>query len=239
MRPDLPDLESIPFLAQAQQATKQRVLASALLQGMPSGVTLLEQGGEAHFLYVVVSGTVAATVRAGERSSIVLMAGPGSALPVSAIVSDAPMLTSAHTIEESRLLMIPASLVRQLVQVDAQLAMGLLQYIAGANRRMVTQLFRQKTATTAERLASWILDEGGRWHGSNEIPLSFPKQHLASYLGTSPENLSRAITVLRQIGTRVEKRRIIISDLESLRQVASGFDPEADTDAVLARTGVG
>ncbi|MEJ1935138.1 cyclic nucleotide-binding domain-containing protein [Nostoc sp. NIES-2111] len=224
MRPTRSDLQDIAFLADASSASKERILRNSLLQSLPAQVTLLEQGGEAHFLYVVRSGRVAATSRSGERSSIVLMAGPGTVFPASAVVAEAPMLTSAHTIQDSRLLMIPASLMRELIEDDAKLAKGLLVVLAGAARRMVRMLHQHKTATTAERLAAWILEQIESNEDQAALQLPFPKQYLASYLGTSPENMSRAIANLRYVGTTISGRKVVVSDVHALASLASGCD---------------
>ena len=56
--------------------------------------------------------------------------------------------------------------------------------------------------------------------GANVLDLQIGKRHLASMLGMTPENLSRAFGALQAHGVTVEGRQITIDDAERLARYA-------------------
>ena len=76
-----------------------------------------------------------------------------------------------------------------------------------------------KLRTSLERLANYLLRQQERT-GSLEFDLTMEKRRLASFLGMTPENLSRAFKGLEPYGVKVEQNHIEITDLEDLTRYA-------------------
>lgn len=74
------------------------------------------------------------------------------------------------------------------------------------------------------RVAAYLLDLPGRVHdGAVTVQLPMAKQHIASYLGTTPETLSRRLAALAASGV-VElrgRREVTILDIEALEEAAT------------------
>ena len=71
---------------------------------------------------------------------------------------------------------------------------------------------------SAERLAHWILAQVG---SEDILELPFQKRRLAALVGTTPENLSRNIALLRDHGVDFEGRVVRVRDRAALRALAS------------------
>ena len=71
-----------------------------------------------------------------------------------------------------------------------------------------------------ERLANYILRLQRRAGGIAAFDLDFEKRRLASVLGMTPENLSRAFKGLQPYGITVEGTRITIGDQADLERFA-------------------
>ena len=62
----------------------------------------------------------------------------------------------------------------------------------------------------------------------NSFVLPLEKRHLASYLGMTPESLSRALGNLKTKGIAMDGARVIITDRALLAETA-GYDPLIDS----------
>ena len=89
-----------------------------------------------------------------------------------------------------------------------------------AFRTMVKTVKNQKLRTAAERLANYLLVIHQQQGASGQIDLPFEKRLLASYLGVTPENLSRAFKTLETSGVRNSRTKIFIEDDAALRKLA-------------------
>ena len=65
---------------------------------------------------------------------------------------------------------------------------------------------------SVERLANYLLRKYTAVGGPAAFELAIEKRHLASYLGMTPENLSRAIKSLQAYGVAIEGSAVRISD---------------------------
>jgi CRP/FNR family transcriptional regulator len=97
--------------------------------------------------------------------------------------------------------------------------------------RLMLHLTRQledlSLKEVSARLARYLLERCQERHGRIEKGLAFElpttKTHLAAYLGTIGETLSRTLSRLKSQGViEVEKGRITITDPAVLKKIASG-----------------
>lgn len=74
---------------------------------------------------------------------------------------------------------------------------------------------------SAERLAAYILYRSRHEGDADSIVLPVEKRHLASFLGMTPENLSRSMKALQADCLAVQGMRLAITDRTRLMAVAS------------------
>jgi CRP/FNR family transcriptional activator FtrB len=136
------------------------------------------------------------------------------------VLKDMVYLMSARTLEDSRILMIPSELLRQAMEKDPAFARSMIGELARGFRTMVKAVKNQKLRTGAERLANYLLSQDAAQAGNGMVKLPYEKRLLASLLGITPENLSRAFRTLGPYGVSVNGSTIRIGDKTALRRFA-------------------
>ena len=163
---------------------------------------------------------------------------PISTFILAAAVRDAPYLMSARTLSASRIVMVPAEDVREVMVKDPAFAKNVIEELAACYRGLVRHTKNLKLRNTRERIAAYLLRQSRLLGDVAGFTLSVEKRLLASYMGMTPENLSRALKSLAPDGCKIDGQRVIITDrarletLASLSPLLDGPDPEAVNAAV-------
>jgi len=148
------------------------------------------------------------------------MVTPVGTFILAAAIKDAIFLMSARTSLRSKLLLIPSENVRDAFARDDGFARAIVVELASCYRAVVKEHKDLKLRSAVERLANRLLrfdrDQGGT--GALELP--FDKRTLASLLGMTPENLSRAFNTLRPYGVEVDGGTVRLSDRKALESLA-------------------
>jgi CRP/FNR family transcriptional activator FtrB len=108
---------------------------------------------------------------------------------------------TARTLEPTRVLLIPATELRQQLAEDPQLALTLLATLSKQYRDMVRNIKNLKLRSAVQRLGCYLVSEFGDAAAGTEVRLPVDKKLLASHLGMTPETLSRAFNALRSGGS--------------------------------------
>ena len=103
--------------------------------------------------------------------------------------------------------------------MDSAFAQAIVSELAQNYRSVVKNAKDLKLRTSLERLANYLLRQKARTR-SLEFDLTMEKKRLASFLGMTPENLSRAFKGLEPYGVRVAGNHIVITDLKDLTHYA-------------------
>ena len=231
MRPtELRQLRSLQLFENMNESQFDALMQAAYLQHFPAQVQLITEGDEADFLFVVIEGCVELFATANGREATLTMVRPVSTFILAAVFKDAVYLKSGRTLEKSRVLMIPSQNIREAFENDDAFARAIVIELANGYREEVKEHKNLKLRSAVERLANRLLkyhnDQGGNGH----IKLPYGKRTLASLLGMTPENLSRAFGTLKPYGVDVDGGKVTFSDLESLKTLAKP-DPLIDDRA--------
>lgn len=224
---DLPTVRALDLFAAMSEESFDILMQGAFLQWFPPQVTLIEEGGGADFLHVVVEGTVEMVARGNDRETTMAIMEPVSTFILAAVLRDAVYLMTARTLERSRILMIPAESIRDAMDRDPAFMRAIVWELSGAFRGAVKALKSQKLRTGVERLANWLLVVHDEQGATGTVRLNFDKRTLASLLGMTPENLSRAFGTLRGYGVDVNGKEVVINQPDDLRRLAKP-DPLID-----------
>lgn len=221
MRTDnFPEVRALRLFESMGEENFAALMKAAYLQNFPAQVQLITEGDESDFLFVVVEGCVELFAQANGRESTLAMVRPVGSFILAAVLKDALYLMSARTSKKSRILMIPAQNIRDTFEKDDAFARAMVLELASCYRAVVKDHKDQKLRTAVERLANRLLkyhkDQGET--GSLDIP--YDKRTLASLLGMTPENLSRAFGTLKPYGVEVTGSRVTFSDLKGLKTLA-------------------
>ena len=221
MRPqDVTAIRQLSLFSDCREETFDRLTQPAFLQWFPQGVQLTTEGDPADFLYVLVEGLVEMFADHNGKETTIDLVRPLGTFILAAVLRDQVFLQSARTLEKSRVLMIPATNVRDAMEDDAAFMRSIVGELARCYRGMVKDVKNLKLRTAAERLANWIVVELARSHDPATLELHIEKRVLAARLGMTPENLSRAFNTLKPYGVAVNGARIDVSDATDLRSFA-------------------
>jgi CRP/FNR family transcriptional activator FtrB len=215
-----PEIRALGLFSGMEESHFQSLMRGAYVQNFPPQIDLISEGEPSDFLHIVVSGSVDLFSRWNGRDTSLATVRPVSTFILAATIRNAPYLMSARTLEKSRLVLIPSQDVRAVFDVDGAFARAIVTELAQCYRSVIKAQKDLKLRSSLERLANYLLRHQKRAGGGATFDLDFEKRRLASVLGMTPENLSRAFKGLQPYGVTVEGTRILISDQDDLERFA-------------------
>lgn len=221
---DLDRIRTLKLFSEMSDETFDELMTAAYFQSFPSDVDLVTEGETADFLYIIVEGCVETYANWDGKETTLGFLGPVSSLILAATLVDGPFLKSARTVERSKIMLIPSSDVRRVFKEDANFARGVVKELSYRYRTMVKDTKNIKLRTTTQRLANYLLQQSVRLDGATTFSLPIEKQKLASFLGMTPENLSRSIKALHDHGVCVTGKQVTVSSLAKLTAYAKPSD---------------
>jgi len=217
---NLDDIRNLDLFADMTEAHFEDLMRASYVQNFPPQIELITEGDPSDFLHIVLSGSVDLFATWNARETSMATIRPISTFILAATIKDAPYLMSARTLEKSRIVLVPSQNVRAVFDVDADFARAIVTELAQCYRTIVKNSKDLKLRTSMERLANYLLrhhDSAGR---CTDFGLGTEKRRLASYLGMTPENLSRAFKGLQPYGVEVNGNQITITDRPDLERFA-------------------
>lgn len=189
------------------------------------GVTIFAEGEPAGGFHIVTEGTVKIyKLSTGGKEQILHVWGPGEPFGEVAVFQGRGFPANAAATADCRTVFIPRSELIGLIRVSPELALALLGVFSTRMRGLTSLVETISLKAVHCRLAAYLvaLEESGR--RESIVQLSLGRAELASYLGTIPETLSRALSRLAKEGLiSVEpRRRIKIIDRPALAEVGAG-----------------
>jgi CRP/FNR family transcriptional activator FtrB len=215
-----PEIRALNLFAEMAEANFRSLMRGAYVQNFPPQIELIGEGEPSDFLHVVLSGSVDLFSTWNGRETSLATVRPVSTFILAATIKNASYLMSARTLEKSRIVLIPSQDVRAVFDVDGNFARAIVTELAQCYRSVIKAQKDLKLRTSLERLANYLLRQQKRAGGGTVVELDFEKRRLASVLGMTPENLSRAFKGLQPYGVTVEGTRIVIGDQADLERFA-------------------
>lgn len=228
---EFPEIAALPLFASMQPDARVEIFGAAFLQVFPPQLTLIETGGRADFLHVLIDGLVELFTVDGAREVTMQLVRPISSFILAAAYTDQRYLMSARTLTASRILLIPSDLLRDAIARDGALAAAAMTELAMRYRNIVRSLTDMKLRQSLERLANFLLVESAQLGNAVQFQLPAEKRVIASLLGMTAENLSRACSALSNHGAIISGPTVQIVDQRALHALAR---PDPVTDALKA-----
>lgn len=217
---DLPRIRELPLFQSMKQANFEALTKAAYLQHFPPQVELIHEGDPADFLYIVVEGSVELLARSNGREATMAIVRPVGTFILAAVLRDAVYLMSARTAAKSRILMIPSENIRSVFEVDEAFARAIVIELASCYRAVVKDHKGLKLRSGVERLANRLIRFHQDQNANGSVELPYDKRTLASLMGMTPENLSRAFNTLKPYGVKVAGSTILLDDMDGLETLA-------------------
>ena len=215
-------IRQMPVFKDLDDSAVNALVAIAKPRDVPEGTVLCQQGVPAEQLLVLLQGQVALeNTSPSGVSAVVDVVAPGGHFMLSTVLSGLPSLMSARTVTAAKLIGIGATGLREPLHREPSLAAALLRAEALDFGAMVRQVCDLKLRTTAQRLGGYLLALTKETSDNTvSLRLPFDKRLLAARLGCRQENLSRAFAALRGLGVETHGARVILHDIERLRDYA-------------------
>ena len=214
------DIKKLDLFSQMADDNFTSLMRGAYVQNFPAQIELITEGEPSDFLHIVISGSVDLFSTWNGRETSMATVRPISTFILAATIKDAPYLMSARTLEKSRIALIPSQDVRAIFDADSSFARAIVTELAQCYRSVIKAQKDLKLRTSLERLANYLLRQQRHSGGGAVFEIDFEKRRLASVLGMTPENLSRAFKSLHPYGVTVNGIRITITDQADLERFA-------------------
>jgi len=209
------EVRNVRLFAHMDDVSFNTVMRGAYVQNFPPQIDLIHEGETPDFLHVVLAGSVDLYSSWNNRETSMATVRPVSTFILAATIKDMPYLMSARTLEKSRVALVPSQDVRDIFMKDSLFALAVVTELAQCYRAVIRNTKDLKLRTSLERLSNYLLRQKHRTD-SIEFDLTMEKKRLASFLGMTPENLSRAFKALEPYGVTVDAHRITIHNLDDL-----------------------
>lgn len=210
------EIRALPLFSEIGIESFEALMRGAYFQNFPPHTEMITEGGPADFLHIVASGTVELFSSWADRESCMTFLKPYKTFILAATIKDRPYLMSARTLTKSRIVMIPSEDIREVFEHDSDFAKAIVTELASCYRDSIRNTKNIKLRTSVERLANYIVKHHAKAGGNGSFTLDVEKKKLASFLGMTPENLSRAFAALKNHGVEVSGASILLADLDDL-----------------------
>ena len=196
--------------------------ASAAVKHVQKGEQIFSERSDATAFFIVISGKVKIYKLSPDGKEHTLhIHGPGDLVAEAAIFDSMRYPASCMAMEDSQLVRISRDGFLALIKNHPELALKMMGGYSKRLRQFVAKIEELSLKDIKSRLAGYLLENSSEKSGVVTCRLVYSKKELASFLGTIPETLSRALAFLKQKKLITEKdNTIIIPDTEKLRMFA-------------------
>jgi len=201
----------------------------AVARNFPKDAVIFWEGRQAAGFFILLEGQVKLVKSSPDGKEYILrLVGPWETFGEAAVLAEDVYPATAVALSDCRTLFFPTAPFLALLTASPRLSRNMLATMSRLLYHLTRQLEDLSLKEVSARLARFILDKCRETHGQVApdlvIELNISKTHLASYLGTISETLSRTLARLKALGViNEEKGRITIKEPQLLENIARGI----------------
>jgi CRP/FNR family transcriptional regulator len=214
-------IRNTPLFKDLEPQDYETLLQIAVLKRYQQGQVIFNRGDSGGGLYILVEGKVRIFVSGnGSKEQLLRVLLPGDTFGEAGIFLEHGYPSTSQSLDKAAAYYFPGDRLRSLVLESPKLSANFLKILA-LKLADFAHLFESRTIKEAPaRLASFILNHE---EVSGRMKLNFSKGQLASFIGTSPETVSRALTFLKgKNAIKEEKPYIVILNRDILNALVQG-----------------
>lgn len=216
---DIEVIRKAPLFSGLSPEAMESLLRGSAPRSYAKGRLLFEQGEAAAAFFIVLDGWVNVfrmTPQGDEAVFGVFTIGQTFGEAAMFIQGEYP--AGAQVVEDARLIAIRAETFLDRLSRQPDMALSMLAAMSKHLHSLVNQVDQLQTRSSAQRLAQFLVSLAPVASGSAVVALPYDKSLIAHRLGMKPESLSRAFARLRGQGITADGSRVLIGDVESLRE---------------------
>lgn len=210
----------LPFFKALPREETAILLSAGKIVSYKKRATIFMQGDPATRLFIIISGWVKVhNINDNALESNVRLLTRGDTFGIDSIFEGSRHLFSAETVNECKLLEMPAEILRERMKTSADLAMNIISILSHkvkdmqiANACTALKHAPRRIACLLLRLTSWTSGRGVT------LKLPYEKSVAAAQLGMDQATFSRALTRLEIFGVTSSNGEISIKDFEKLSE---------------------
>ncbi len=210
-------LRRVPVFASLEDEHVEQLSAQVVRREVAKGQLVTVEGQPAEGLYIIASGHFKRFKISSEgHEQIMKLLQPGESFGEVPLLDGGPDPSSCQAMDSSVLYVLPRSRFQALVEQSPDLALGLIQFLAGRVRHLTELVEDLSFRHRIERVGKFVLER------SDMADLDrLTQSDMAAATGTAREVVSRALRELEQRGViHREHGRITILDRDLLEVIA-------------------
>lgn len=180
------------------------------------------------FLIVLLSGVVALGVREADRGAMLLAFRAPSTLNLACVMARSACEIRWRALQGGAAIILPGQVFRDALARDPALAVRAFGELAIAHQQLLTAAASQRLRSAQTRVGDYLLSLTPEPEGAVVVRLPYGKHLLASLLGMTPENFSRAMGRLCVHGVTMRGGDVRIDRVERLRTALAGGPGQQD-----------
>jgi CRP/FNR family transcriptional regulator, cyclic AMP receptor protein len=193
----------------------------------PARAVLMSEREESDLVMILLGGHVKTTlVGDGGREALLSFRDPGDVLGELSAIDGEPRVATVTAIDPVTAIVVPAPLFRRHLESTPRVAVVLLAVVTRRFREATLLRVQFGSSDTIGRLAARLVELADRYGTLTEhgilITLALSQEELGAWAGASRAGLANALRTLRELGwVATQRRRILVLDIESLRERAA------------------
>jgi CRP/FNR family cyclic AMP-dependent transcriptional regulator len=215
-------LRRVPLFSELSRAELERVAQVGVPRSFPGETRIFHEGDPGDACYIVREGSCRVTREHPDGRAITLATlGPGAIFGELAMLDGERRSASVEATENTELVALPASDVRNLIREHPEMAeklvVALTRRLREANERISRQSFQTVPSRVAGVLNQLLADETVTPLVRDGVTIRLRQADLAQLAGTSRESVSRFLATLERAGVvRVGRGLVTVLEPERL-----------------------
>lgn len=227
MLEDKETIKNIPFFSELSTVELREFMRASKLLSFKKGEIIFLEGDFYRGFYIVVKGAVRVYKSSpdGKEITLHIIEPFNSFAEIPLFITETSDKSNnvypanAQAIENSSLILIPKEEFLKVIERNPKICLKMLQGFAKRLLSLNQQIENLTLKDVLTRLAEYLYNEYKN-HGKNEFKLNISRVLLATYLGTIPETVSRALRRLQDNGLiQIQGKKITINEPEKLKQL--------------------
>lgn len=209
----------VPIFNHLEKTQMDEVMSLIHSKSYKKGEDIYQSGNKSDALYIVRNGRVKIyRISESGKEQILRILNPGDFTGELALFNESVHDAYANALSDTDICMIKRDDLQNLLLKYPNISMKILSEFSNRLAQSETQTTRFATERVEMRIALFLVESLDIKSRSHTITLPMSKKDLASYLGTTPETISRKLFEFEDAGLikQVSNKEIEILDIDGL-----------------------